>query len=110
MKFQDKAVILLRRPYRCNNCFLCPCVNQTLTVESPPGVEIGEVRQNFSMIRPAFEIADSQGEVVYRIEGEIKKTLLHWKTCVQNFDNFVSIFDLNFLLSCCTSMIPDRIH
>ena len=61
----------IERPLACNNCFLCPCSKQGMTIEAPPGVEIGSVRQKLSMFGPKLEIRNLQGDAVYIVNGTI---------------------------------------
>ncbi len=67
---QDRNVMLLDRPYRCNNCICCPCINQTLSVECPPGVKVGSISQNTTMTTPSFDVRDAEDDILYKIEGK----------------------------------------
>lgn len=67
---QDREVIHLRRPLRCQSCFF-PCFLQTLEVSSPPGTVIGTVEQEWSIIKPRFHIRDSVGNVILKIIGPV---------------------------------------
>lgn len=66
---QSNIAIRITRPFRCDNCFCCPCINQVLEVECPPGNVIGHVEQNLNIYRPSFDICDANGDTKYVIEG-----------------------------------------
>lgn len=67
---QEREVIHLNRPLRCQSCFF-PCFLQTLEVSSPPGTVIGTVEQEWSIIKPRFRICDQSGNVVLKIIGPV---------------------------------------
>ncbi len=72
MKIKDRAektVITVRRPFRCNNVWCCPCFAQRLEVEWPPGQDIGMVDQNMSVFTPSFDVFDRDGNKTYIVEG-----------------------------------------
>ena len=53
---QGKVAIVIDRPLKCDNCLLCPCMTQTMTVECPPGVLAGHVEQSLSILKPTYII------------------------------------------------------
>eukprot|EP00095_Tigriopus_kingsejongensis_P007488 maker-scaffold580_size130538-snap-gene-0.22 protein:Tk07488 transcript:maker-scaffold580_size130538-snap-gene-0.22-mRNA-1 annotation:"hypothetical protein DAPPUDRAFT_211709" len=65
---QGNEVIHVRRPFRCNNIFCCPCLNQEMEVEFPKGNVIGKVDQKIAF-SPKYDISDGNGDVVYTITG-----------------------------------------
>jgi len=73
---QDRHVIHLNRPLRCQSCFF-PCFLQKLDVSSPPGTIVGTVEQEWSIIKPRFCICDQDGNVVLKIVGPI----CTWSIC-----------------------------
>lgn len=66
----DREVIHLSRPLRCDDC-CCPHFLQEMKVTAPPGNLIGKVVQNWSILRPSFDIQDGTGTTVLKIEGPI---------------------------------------
>ena len=60
------------RPLRCDNCLCCPCLNQTVRVECPPGVAAGFIEQSATCFVPSFDINDAFGNTTYRLEGKYK--------------------------------------
>lgn len=71
-----EKVMSIHRPLRASTCW-CPCCLQKLTVECPPGTEIGKVRQKWSICHPEFNICDESGAAVLSIEGPI----CTWSCC-----------------------------
>ncbi|XP_063698103.1 uncharacterized protein LOC134829041 [Culicoides brevitarsis] len=65
---QDREIIHLSRPLRCDSCF-CPCFLQVMEVSAPPGNIIGTVEQNWSIFGPQFSIKNQTGDTVMKIEG-----------------------------------------
>ena len=61
------------RPFRCDNCVCCPCLNQSVTVECPPGSPAGSNTQSVSCFVPNFDINDAAGNTVYRLDGDATK-------------------------------------
>ena len=53
---QGKVAIVIDRPLRCDNCLVCPCLTQSMTVECPPGVLAGHVEQSLSILKPTYII------------------------------------------------------
>ncbi|KAG8197643.1 hypothetical protein JTE90_001573 [Oedothorax gibbosus] len=71
MKIKDNGgneIIHLVRDLRCDSC-LCPCCLQTIEVMSPPGVPIGRVVQEWSILTPQFRVESETGETVLKISG-----------------------------------------
>ena len=66
---QGNEIIRVKRPFRCNNILCCPCLNQTMSIEFPVGVEVGSIEQKLSLCNPKFEITDAEGDVKYIVEG-----------------------------------------
>jgi len=66
---QGKVAIVIDRPLKCDNCLLCPCMTQTMTVECPPGVLAGHVEQSLSILKPTYIIKDAADEDVFVVEG-----------------------------------------
>ena len=61
-------MIHLVRPYRCSG-WCCFCCLQTMEVQSPPGTNIGYIKQDFSFIYPCFSIQNADGDTILRIKG-----------------------------------------
>jgi len=93
---QGKVAIVIDRPLRCDNCCLCPCMTQTMSVECPPGVVAGHVEQSLSIFTPTYIIKDAQEQDVFVVEGPTNictciKTLKH---CCASRDIVFRILDL----------------
>lgn len=56
------------RPLRCNS-IVCFCCLQELEVQSPPGVTVGWVKQNCSLLAPRFSVMNEYHQVLYRVNG-----------------------------------------
>ncbi|XP_051556013.1 phospholipid scramblase 1-like [Myxocyprinus asiaticus] len=63
MNNSNHEVIRLVRPYVCN------CCQNELEVQSPPGIAIGNVRQNWHFCRAKFTVENEQGQPVFKIVG-----------------------------------------
>ncbi|XP_038599321.1 phospholipid scramblase 1 [Tachyglossus aculeatus] len=63
-----REVISLQRPLRCSSCWF-PCCLQELEVQSPPGVTIGFVVQNWHLCLPKFTIQNEHRQDVLKITG-----------------------------------------
>ncbi|XP_051729856.1 phospholipid scramblase 2-like isoform X2 [Ctenopharyngodon idella] len=59
----NQEIIRLVRP------FVCTCCGHELEVQSPPGVTIGYVRQNFHICLPKFTVENERGEPAFKIAG-----------------------------------------
>ena len=59
--FQGKVAIVIDRPLKCDNCLLCPCLTQSMTVQCPPGVLAGHVEQSLSILKPTYIIKVRKG-------------------------------------------------
>ncbi|KAK9980327.1 hypothetical protein ABG768_013697 [Culter alburnus] len=59
----DQEIIRLVRPFVCN------CWGIEVEVQSPPGVTIGYVRQNFHICLPKFTVENERGEPAFKIAG-----------------------------------------
>ncbi|KAJ9599499.1 hypothetical protein L9F63_010031 [Diploptera punctata] len=73
MKILDNfknEIIHLNRPLRCDSCWF-PCCLQTMEVTAPPGTVIGSIEQQWSILKPIFDIKNAAGDVVLKIEGPI---------------------------------------
>lgn len=73
MKILDNfktEVIHLNRPLACDSCWF-PCCLQRMDVSSPPGTIIGSIEQEWSILTPQFNIKNSAGDTVLKIEGPI---------------------------------------
>jgi uncharacterized protein YxjI len=46
-------------------------MSTSLQVEIPIGHEKYEVEQNISFFAPSFDIKDTSGKIIYRLEGKI---------------------------------------
>ena len=68
MDANQREVIHVERPCRCDSC-CCPCCLQKVTVSSPPGSVVGYVKQEWSLCKPCFRIEDASGETVLLIRG-----------------------------------------
>ena len=66
---QGKVAVVIDRPMRCDNCLLCPCLTQTMSVQCPPGVVAGHVEQALSLLKPTYVIKDRDEVERYVIEG-----------------------------------------
>ena len=66
---QGKIAVVIDRPMRCDNCLLCPCLTQTMSVQCPPGVVGGHVEQALSLLKPTYIIKDREEVERYIIEG-----------------------------------------
>jgi len=65
---EDREVIHLSRPLRCQTCCF-PCCLQEMDVSSPPGSVIGSIAQEWSLCKPQFAVKDQDGNVVLKIMG-----------------------------------------
>ncbi|XP_077149074.1 phospholipid scramblase 1-like [Ranitomeya variabilis] len=65
---RGQEIMRLLRPLRCT-CCLTPCCLQKLEVQSPPGITIGYVIQNWHPFLPKFTIQNERHENVLRIVG-----------------------------------------
>ncbi|XP_068960810.1 phospholipid scramblase 1-like [Petaurus breviceps papuanus] len=71
LKILDNAgreVITVERPLRCTSCFY-PCCLQKLEVQSPPGVPIGYIIQNWHPFLPKFTVLNEHQQEVLKIGG-----------------------------------------
>lgn len=68
MDIHKTQVLHLYRPLRCDSCCF-PCCLQQMEVSSPPGNIIGTVEQNWSILKPSFDLKDQTGQTVLKIEG-----------------------------------------
>ncbi|XDV26841.1 hypothetical protein PO909_030470 [Leuciscus waleckii] len=59
----NQEIIRLVRPFVCN------CCGHELEVQSPPGVAIGLVRQNWHVCLPRFTVENERGEPAFKIAG-----------------------------------------
>eukprot|EP00092_Neocalanus_flemingeri_P083446 GFUD01104737.1.p1 GENE.GFUD01104737.1~~GFUD01104737.1.p1 ORF type:complete len:277 (-),score=75.24 GFUD01104737.1:96-926(-) len=66
---QGKPSVKISRPLRCDNCCVCPCFTQEMTVECPAGNLAGRVEQSISLFTPTYVIKDRHGEEKFVIEG-----------------------------------------
>jgi len=67
MDHQQREVIHLDRPLRCQSCCF-PCCLQELEVTSNHSL-MGMVKQNWSLCGPSFDIMNEGGNTVLKIEG-----------------------------------------
>ncbi|KAG7457140.1 hypothetical protein MATL_G00243430 [Megalops atlanticus] len=63
-----QEVITITRPLRCGSC-CCPCCLQELEVQSPPGIPVGYVVQDWHLYLPKFTIQNERKEPVLKIVG-----------------------------------------
>ncbi|EDV39851.1 uncharacterized protein Dana_GF10228 [Drosophila ananassae] len=68
--FQNE-VLHLRRPFRCEILCCFPSCMNAVEVSAPPGQVIGTVEQVCTFLRPKFNIRNSFGDIVLRIEGPL---------------------------------------
>ncbi|KAK7162639.1 hypothetical protein R3I93_006851 [Phoxinus phoxinus] len=61
----NQEIIRLVRPFDCSSC----CCSNELEVQSPPGVAIGLVRQNWHFCLPKFTVENERGEPAFKIAG-----------------------------------------
>ncbi|XP_023336636.1 phospholipid scramblase 3 [Eurytemora carolleeae] len=66
---QGKDCIKISRPTRFDNCLICPCLLQSMVVESPIGVVVGKVEQKLTLFSPEYEVLDADDTPVFNIEG-----------------------------------------
>lgn len=66
---EEREVIHLNRPLRCQACCF-PCCLQELEVSSPPGTIVGTIEQQWS-IYPRFTVKDQDGNVILKIKGPL---------------------------------------
>ncbi|XP_067309486.1 phospholipid scramblase 1-like [Pseudorasbora parva] len=59
----NQEIIRLVQPYVCN------CCSNELEVQSPPGINIGHVRQNCHICLPKFTVENERGEPAFKIAG-----------------------------------------
>ena len=71
---QGKPAVVINRPLRCDNCCICPCFTQEMTVECPAGNQAGSVEQCISLFTPTYIIKDKEGEDKFVIE--VRQTVL----------------------------------
>ncbi|XP_020836606.1 phospholipid scramblase 1 isoform X2 [Phascolarctos cinereus] len=63
-----REVITFDRPFRCVSCFY-PCCLQQLEIQSPPGVPIGYITQNWHPFLPKFTVLNEHHQEVLKIQG-----------------------------------------
>ncbi|XP_072474334.1 phospholipid scramblase 2-like isoform X2 [Notamacropus eugenii] len=63
-----REVITCERPLRCVSCCY-PCCLQKLEIQSPPGVPVGYVIQNWHPFLPKFTVLDEHQQEVLKIDG-----------------------------------------
>uniref|UniRef100_A0A7N4P3H7 Phospholipid scramblase n=1 Tax=Sarcophilus harrisii TaxID=9305 RepID=A0A7N4P3H7_SARHA len=63
-----REVINFERPFRCVSCCF-PCCLQELEIQSPPGVPIGYVTQNWHPFLPKFTVLNEHRQEVLKITG-----------------------------------------
>lgn len=68
LDYSGQEVIHLYRHLAAYSC-CCPCLMQKVEISSPPGMPIGTVEQEWSLLKPKFVLKDANGEPVLRIEG-----------------------------------------
>ncbi|XP_064489281.1 phospholipid scramblase 1-like isoform X2 [Ornithodoros turicata] len=64
----NREVMRFIRPLRCTSCIWFCCL-QKVEVQAPPGVTIGFVNQNWSVIYPWFNVCDQSGKPLLHILG-----------------------------------------
>jgi len=67
---QEREVMHLVRPLRCQSCCF-PCCLQELEVQAPPGTVVGYVEQKWSLFYPKFVIKTADGEEIMEMEGPL---------------------------------------
>jgi len=69
----SQEVIRIVRDFKCcAGCCWCAssnCCAMELTIECPPGNPVGTVKQQGSFLKPRYATYDTQGEMMFRIEG-----------------------------------------
>ncbi|XP_071085058.1 phospholipid scramblase 2-like [Haliotis cracherodii] len=73
---QNREVMHLSRPLRCNTCW-CPCCLQVIEVQAPPGTVIGYVKQGWHLCKPKFYIQNVDEETILGIKGPC----CQWNIC-----------------------------
>nr|XP_033780399.1 phospholipid scramblase 2-like [Geotrypetes seraphini]XP_033780401.1 phospholipid scramblase 2-like [Geotrypetes seraphini] len=71
MQITDNAgreIIHVYRPLKCGSCCF-PCCLQKMEVQSPPGVPIGYIVQNWHMWKGKFSVQNAAGETVLKVIG-----------------------------------------
>ncbi|XP_074154491.1 phospholipid scramblase 1-like isoform X2 [Sminthopsis crassicaudata] len=63
-----REVINFKRPLRCASCYF-PCCLQKLEIQSPSGVPIGYVTQNWHPFLPKYTVLDENHQKVLKIVG-----------------------------------------
>jgi len=66
---QGKTAMRISRPFRCDNCWLFPCLSQSMEVECPVGNVVGSVEQSMSLFTPTYTIHDGAGNEKFVVEG-----------------------------------------
>ncbi|XP_076867729.1 phospholipid scramblase 1-like [Brachyhypopomus gauderio] len=66
----DQEVIHLVKPFRCTSCF-CPCCQQEMEVQAPPGNTIGYVIQDWHPFLPKLSILGTTKETLLTVEGPV---------------------------------------
>ncbi|XP_068960809.1 phospholipid scramblase 4 isoform X2 [Petaurus breviceps papuanus] len=65
-----REIMRMQRPFRCNCCcFCCSCAMQELEVQSPPGMALGYVTQQWGCCVTKFRIENEKKEHVLNIGG-----------------------------------------
>ncbi|CAB3408050.1 unnamed protein product [Caenorhabditis bovis] len=69
-----KEVITIKRDFKCcaggMSCLaFCGCCQQECTVESPTAGLLGSIRQRCACCSSAFDVLDSNGDVIFKIDG-----------------------------------------
>uniref|UniRef100_A0A8C6WUI9 Phospholipid scramblase n=1 Tax=Neogobius melanostomus TaxID=47308 RepID=A0A8C6WUI9_9GOBI len=63
-----RDVLTVTRPVKCGSC-CCPCCLQEVEIQSPPGVPIGYVVQDWHPFFPKFTIMDAARSAQLKIKG-----------------------------------------
>ncbi|XP_077864948.1 phospholipid scramblase 1-like [Saccoglossus kowalevskii] len=65
---QDRTVLVLKRPYRCDDCCFFCCLMK-LEVYTADGLCLGRVQQTCSICIPKFDIRNSEDETILKMKG-----------------------------------------
>ncbi|XP_062845295.1 phospholipid scramblase 1-like [Trichomycterus rosablanca] len=65
-----QEVIQLAKPFRCTSC-CCPCCQQEMEIQSPPGNPIGYVVQKWHPCLPKLSVLGASRELLLSIEGPV---------------------------------------
>ncbi|XP_002734305.1 phospholipid scramblase 1-like [Saccoglossus kowalevskii] len=64
----DQEVLIIKRPYRCDECCFFCCL-MSVDISTPTGTSLGGVKQTCSVIKPKFDIRNAEDDTVLKLRG-----------------------------------------